>query len=111
MHDPKLANLSPTEKRQEARKRLGRFLKDHRQDQGLSQQEMADKLGMDQATVSRWERGGKVEGNPSHAYGLRECYPSAPLDPEDRETHFAERNANMGGAWAKQEEAKRLNAA
>lgn len=76
-----------------ARQRLGRFLRSHREDAGLSQAEMAQKLGTSQASISKFEAGTqRVDRLIGHGYGLNECYPSAPTDPEDRRDYFAARN-------------------
>jgi transcriptional regulator with XRE-family HTH domain len=40
-----------------AAKRFGDVLKTLRENAGLNQKELAERLGVDQASVSRWERG------------------------------------------------------
>lgn len=38
-------------------KEIGRFFQDHRLKAGLSQSELADKLGVNKQLISNWERG------------------------------------------------------
>lgn len=45
------------EQLQASRELIGEWLANHRKNNGLSQQELADKLGVDQGTVSKVEQG------------------------------------------------------
>lgn len=45
-------------------------VKQLRKDRGWSQQELAERLGIDQATVSRIERGGEISGPVSKLLAL-----------------------------------------
>ena len=38
-------------------KRIGAFIKDVRREKGLTQEQFAEKLGVSQKSVSRWETG------------------------------------------------------
>lgn len=39
---------------------IGRFIAASRKAQGLTQRQLADKLGISDKTVSKWERGGSL---------------------------------------------------
>ena len=50
---------------------------------GLSQQEVADAVGVTQATLSRWERGErKPQGEPAMSYGLLLCQLAEQIEAE-----------------------------
>jgi transcriptional regulator with XRE-family HTH domain len=85
----------------------GEKLQAGRKRAGLSQQQAADGVGVDQATISRWERGEKQPAIEylmalAKLYGAkvseimpRNQYPSAPLDPAERQLWVWRRNARI----------------
>jgi transcriptional regulator with XRE-family HTH domain len=69
---------------------LGAWLKALRERAGLSQQELADRIGVDQASVSRWENGRgepgvSIAGELADALGVDVhtlAHPPTPKPPE-----------------------------
>ena len=41
-------------------KKTGNFICENRKKQGISQKELADKLGITDKAISKWERGGSL---------------------------------------------------
>lgn len=84
-------------------------LRTGRKKAGLTQKQAADAIGVDQAVISRWERGDKQPTVQylmalAKTYGCkvsdlmpRNQYPSAPLDPEERQEWVWQRNARIQG--------------
>jgi transcriptional regulator with XRE-family HTH domain len=89
LNHPQLAK----ERKAYIKARLARW----RKDEGLSQTQVAEKLGVTQPAVAKWERDGtapeEVLTKLWSLYGKKESYPSAPKDPERRRAYFDERNA------------------
>lgn len=91
-------------------KTYGKKLREGRERAELSQREAAERLGVSQATLSRFESGETQPDFPTlhkmrEAYGCkiselmpRNQYPGAPLDPLKRRIYFIRRNAYIQGA-------------
>ena len=73
-------------------------LRKAREDAGLSQVEVAERLGVNQSTVARWERSndpGDAWPRLSGVLEVGEDYPGAPFDPASRRAYFDRRNARI----------------
>jgi transcriptional regulator with XRE-family HTH domain len=92
----------------------GKLLKDGREKAGLAQRDVAERIGVAQSTLGRWEKG---EIQPDFEAlralaGLYRCkmsdlvprnqYPSAPLNPAERQFWVWRRNARIQG-WDEEE--------
>lgn len=53
--------------------RLGAWLLNHRRDSGMTQQQVATKVGVHQTRVSHWERGSRVP-NPDQLESLADLF-------------------------------------
>lgn len=72
-----------------------------REEVGLTQAEVAERLGVSQPAVAKWERAndpGDQWPRLAGVLGVGEDYPGAPFDPAERRAWFDARNAVIQSA-------------